>query len=167
MPLPAWAITLGLQGLGLLGKGLLNPEVETKFEITPQMFKDELTLSDSDLSSIRAANLRNLSMLNSSQARHIKQVGSARRMPSGAILSNLAGSSLNLSKGASMIEPHLRRMQVQSYGDYLRLLQPYLMLKARNDMQNQLTDRTFLQQGFGDMAKLFILKKAGFFNSPE
>jgi len=162
MPLP-W-LSLALTGGGMLAKKYLSPKPEMNFGITPEAYKDQLTLSDADLGTMRSQNLQNISMLNTKNVSDIKQVGAARRMPSGAITSAIAGSSQNLARGASSIEPQLKQAQMQSYGNYMNLLQPYIMAKANTEMQGEQQGGQFLSEGFGSMAKMLLLSKAGFFD---
>jgi len=162
MPFP-WAI-LAAQGIGMLANKFLNKNPQAQFGIEPAQFQDELTLSDADLGRMRQQNLSNIGMMNQANIAGIKQAGAARRMPSGAILSGIGGASYQAARGAANIEPMLRQQQMDSYSNFLRLQQPYEMMKAGQGIANTQQNNQFLGQGFGDMAKTVLLWKAGLLN---
>jgi hypothetical protein len=159
MPFP-WAV-LAAQGIGMLANKFLNKKPNVNFGVEPSQFQDELTLSDSDLGKMRSQNLQNIGMLNQANISGIKQAGAARRMPSGAILSSIAGASQGAARGASSIEPQLKNAQINSFSNYLNLQRPFEMMKAQQGINNTQQANSFWQEGFGDMSKLILLWKAG------
>jgi len=159
MPFP-WAV-LAAQGLGMLGGSLFNKKPGVNFGIEPSQFQDELTLNDADLGKMRSQNLSNVGMMNQQNIAGIRQAGAARRMPSGAILSGMGGASYQSARGAANIEPMLKQQQMDSYSNFLRLQQPFEMMKAGQGIANTQQGNQFWGQGMGDMAKTILLWKAG------
>jgi len=158
-----WAV-LAAQGIGMLGKKLFNEQVKPNKlfgGFDPSQYKDEMTLDDSDLSMLRNQNLRNVQDVNMKNVSEIKKAGAARRLPSGALLSALKGSSYEAGRGASNIEPQLKQAQIGSFANYLNMMQPYEMAKANLRAGNAADSSDFFGQGFGDMAKTMLLWKAG------
>jgi len=163
MPLPIW-LPLAMQGLGMLGKNLFNKNVnpgDLFGGVDPSQYKDEMTLDNNELGMLRSQNLRNVQDLNTKNVSEIQKLGAARRLPSGAIMSAIKGAGYETAKGASSIEPQLKQAQINSYGNYLQMLQPYQMAQANARMQNQASDNAFFGQGFGDIFKTVLLWKAG------
>ena len=84
----------------------------------------------------------------------VERAGAARRMPSGALMSALAGAGYNAARGAAEVEPQLKMTQA-------RVNQPLEMMKARLKVANTQQDNQFFQSGLGNIFKTVLLWKAG------
>ena len=88
-------------------------------------------------------------------------------MPSGAVLSGIAGAQYQgargISEGMAGIEPQLQQMKRNSMMDFYNLQNQYGMGQAQ--MQNQYS------QGWmgdiGNLTKIAMLWRAGYFDNPE
>jgi len=163
MPVP-W-LALGLTAGGGLLRRFLNKQDDLQFANEPAKYKDDLVLDDSDVSGLRGAMKRAAGEANLAQVGGIKQAGAAKRLPSGAILSALAGSSQKAAQGVAQIEPQLEQMKTNSLKDFLRMQQPYDMARAQNKLNQQQSSNMFNQEMFGNLGKIAILWRAGFFDN--
>lgn len=138
------------QGVGmLLGNRFLNKKVKPE-----ELFPEGVGISASDLGMLRSQGLRNISQVNARNLAEINKVGAARRLPSGALASALAGAGYNAARGAAELEPQLKRLQTQ-------INQPYDLMRAKLKIANQQQDNEFFQSGLGNIFKTILLWRAG------
>lgn len=159
MPLPALAI----MALAAGGSALANVIGKQKNTVpNPEKYKDAVTLSDADIGGIRAAQLGQLARLNMGVRQDVKQYAGANRLPAGAALSALAGSSYNLARGASEIEAPLQEAKLQSEQNYAGMQQQY----DQGQLQAQQANRDMWAGTVGDLSSIAMMWSGGMFDAP-
>ena len=125
--------------------------------------KGELTLSESDLSRIRAANMDRINMMNQKAISTVKQSGAANRMPSGAIASGVANVNAQAARQVSAMEPGLASLRNSSMGNY------YGMLNNYDQNQNiwNLGMHNRNMDNIGALGKIASLWAGGAFSKPQ
>jgi len=167
MSLPAIAIPLIGYGMNAITKALFPVKSGA---VDPAQYKNQLTYSNRDINNIYGTTMQDIarraaSGLNLGISR-INQAGAAGRLPTGAVMSNIAGAQYNMargvSEGASQLRPSLLNMQRRSILDYYNLANRYSMAEAQARNQNIAGWRGDI----GNLTKLAMLWKAGYFGSP-
>lgn len=138
--------------------------------VDPEQYKGDLTYSDADIGKMRSSMMGDITQragaLTGRAISGVKQAGAAGRMPSGAVLSGIAGAhyqgAKGIAEGGAQLMPRLQEMKRGSMMDYYNLANRYGMGEAQ--MQNQW--REGWQGDIGQFTKLAMLYKAGYFNQP-
>ena len=144
--------------ISMIGTGIdyfTRPKFPTMWD--PRRFKDEITMSDAEVRGELGRFTSDIGMLGSKQIADIKQIGSAERLPEGAIASNIAGVHEGIGREAGKVYPALKREQRQSMLNYYDLLSNYDLTKFQTELGYH--DRTM--GGLGNMGRIALLWKAG------
>lgn len=149
-----------------LGSALLRRQPEFQ-GLDPAMFQDQLTLSDQDLAGIRQGAINRASRANIANVANIKQAGAAGRLPKGAVLSAISGSSQKLAEGVAGIEPGLQDVKRRSLLDFLNLKGDFDRRKMAFESGQADKSNLFTQDTLGGLGKILILQRAGFFDKPK
>ena len=131
--------------------------------LDPERFKKDLVLDDSDIGRIRGNILSRASQINAKNVAGIKQVGAAKRLPSGATQSAIAGASQNLGRGVASVEPQLQNLKRQSLMNFINL-----KLRTQGLTELQGRERAAFNQGtLGELGRIVTLWQAGFFDDDD
>ena len=122
--------------------------------------KGDLTLGDKDIRDLRQMSLRDIASINMKQMADIKQMGAAKRMPSGAITSAIQGTAERTAKGVSRIGPELKLAQIASNRNFFNTMLPYQRLRSEQASASAYQD----QASLGGLAKIATLWQAGLLN---
>jgi hypothetical protein len=153
---------LALMALAGGGSALANLVGKQRNTIPdPRQWRDEVTLSDADIGGIRAQQMGQLQRANLGTQQNIKQMAGANRMPGGATLSALAGSSYNLARGASEIEAPLQELKLGSEQQYAGMERDY----AQGGLEAGQANRDMWAGTIGDMAGVGLLLGGGLFDT--
>lgn len=158
--MPAWAVPAIAAG-GKILESLINKPKNPYAD--PSKYKSGLTISEADISGIRGQFMNNLIGAKAASVGSIKQVGAGTRAPKGAVLDSLAGVSYNLAKGAASIEPKLQQMKLGSQEEYAK----FLMRHEEGGKQAKSINREKWANTFGDLGKIVLLWKAGYFDQED
>ncbi|NOY58906.1 MAG: hypothetical protein GXO75_08220 [Calditrichaeota bacterium] len=150
---------------GMTALNFIKPFLMEFGMLNPELYRDYIMYSGSDLAKIREGAMsgvrENLNMLNLKNVSAIQQAGAARRMPSGAILSGIAGSTYQVGRGAieavPKIEARLAQMKKEGERRFFDYLNRYKMGEAafRNAQIDELFGTT------GSLGKIALLWQAG------
>jgi len=135
---------------------------ETSFNLTsPEKYRDQLTLSNADLSEMETGALRTTGRVTSKVASDIKQQG---------ILGNESGTQTalaelgtNVAKGVGENKGRLKRTQKELFGKYFNMLNNYELAKQRHEDETAASRAGGLQSGLGGLSKLLTLWEGGIF----
>ena len=131
-----------------------------------QPSKEDFQLTPEQKNAYRQGMLSNLGRQNMVTQKNIKQFGAAKRLPSGAITSALAGANENLAKGAANIEGELAKADVGGNTRYAAALQNWQANRANTMMGIYGGQNNYLQTGLGALSNIFMLSQAGYFDNP-
>lgn len=144
----------------------LNNKLNPKYQFTKPE-KEEVVLTDKDINREMMGLLSDLGMMQTQQIANIKQAGAAKRLPEGAILSAIAGTSERTARGAAKALPQLKRLQKQSYADYYRLLNMAEQGEAQLQMMQNQAQQSALGGLFGGLGSVLSLWQMGAFEKPD
>jgi len=136
--------------------------------LDPETYKDQITMDEGDLSSIRNVLLQSIQRGTVNPAiRSIKQAGAAGRMPKGATQSAISGAVSAGANALSSAEPGLQGQKRQSIMDFVNLKRGYLGDKNMYNLAQTESSANMLQGSLGGLSKLLMLWQGGFFNKAQ
>jgi hypothetical protein len=146
--------------MGPLAMMLIPSLINTGMKLFNRPDKSRMTMSNADVDQMMAGPMSQLRSqfggMNMANIAGIRQAGTANRLPSGAILSGIAGSSYGMGRGMaegmSSLLPRFKGMQRQSEMDYYNADQDW---------------KQSFSSDLGYMTQMAMLSKAGFFDQPE
>lgn len=158
----SWLAAIPLIGYGInqISKAL-SPNRPGMLD--PRKYKDELTLSDSDIAAIRSGAVSRVQRSTMPLRSDVKQFGAARRLPAGAVYSGLKGVSYEGARGISEIEPEMVGLKLGSNRNYYDLLNQYTMAEEMARRENRL----FSPEDIGELTRIVMLWKAGLLEPGE
>lgn len=144
------------------GAGLYDKMTQSQnyLPIDPSQYKGDITYSDADIAKIREQHLRNIKGANMATIANIKQEGSAGRMPSGAVLSNIKGVSREAGKSLGDVEPALSEIKRNAMLDFIDRQNYYRT--GKQQFQQGLHDRTM--GNLGALGKVAMYWSRGYFD---
>jgi len=158
MPYSAIASTILSYILNQYSQGKQEQELKS---LKPD--ESKLTLSDSDISKMKGNILGDILKKQALTQKNIKQVGSAKRLPSGAIGTQLTESDAETNRAVSRVEGDLTREKLRSQLNFQGLMNQYGQGQL-NFMQNQnLSNQSYL----GNLSKILMLWEGGYFNKDQ
>lgn len=156
--------------LGLTALNMLKPKPKTGM-VDPRKFQQAFRYSPQELAALKRASLAdiqsNVDMLNTRNIAAIRQAGAARRMPSGAIASGIAGATYQSGRLAAEAMPQInaQNIQLKKQGEmnYFNALNQFQMgqAQAQNMGQNN------IWATLGSLGKIALLWQAGLLGQPQ
>lgn len=125
--------------------------------------KGDLTYSEADIARLKKNILGDLLAGQTKSEKNIKQVGAAKRLPSGAIGTQLAENKRETNRAIARVEPELNMQRIQSNAGYQNLLNQYGQGILNFQQNKNLTNQAYL----GNLSKIFMLWQGGYFNNQQ
>lgn len=145
-------------GIAMLGTALGAGSVKKPNMIDPRAYADDLLYGDADIAGDLSAAQENLQKGAGRQISEIKRYGAANRLPEGAVMSKVAGTTKGIAEGVGKALPGLRREKRQSQSNFLNMVNRYESAMAGYDQAG--IDRTL--SGLGNLGKIATLWSAGY-----
>lgn len=159
-PLISTGVTMGLSALNkILGGKKTGPGM-----IDPRKFKDELTMSQSDLIRGRQRIGRQINRQGATAANRLRSGTAAGRLPSGALADQLGNLQYRQGEAIGQSELDLMDKKRQMDKDYYAQLQGYERAKEEANRAAQPLDLT---DEIGTMGKVALMQAMGMFGEDE
>ena len=161
-------LTAGAMAAGPLLQGLFPKQFGgmKQYEgFDPEKYKEDITMDEGDISGIRNVLLQSIQRgIVNPAVRNIKQVGAAKRLPSGATQSAISGAVSAGSRAAASAEPGLQAEKRRSIMDFVNLKRAYLGDKNMYELAQTQQGASMVQGGMGGLSKLLMLWQGGMFD---